>query len=249
MENTFIGVKCGIMDQFIVNFGLEHTALKINCTDLTFETVKLPLNMRLLVIDTNIKHSLIDTPYNIRIEECEIALKKIISLGFNITNLSELTLPDFQKISENLENPYSSRVKHVITENTRVNTFFNILQNKHNLEEHVMFEKLGKLLYESHASLQNDFKASWDRADNIVEFCKSQSDIYGARMVGGGWGGSVLVLVDDFALKGVIKKLEQWFMEFFQEKTSILQYEIANGIESEKILFNEIPNRFEKYFS
>ena len=251
VENNFIGVKCGIMDQFIVKFGLENIALKINCADLTYEKVKLPLNMRLLIIDTNVKHSLIKTPYNTRIEECKFALKKIISLGFNISNLSELSLNDLQEIRKKLEIPYYSRVKHVVTENIRVNKFYDILKDQEATNTNQTLLKLGKLLYESHESLRLDFESSWERADLIVEYCKKKlpSEIYGARMVGGGWGGAVLIMVNTNSIQKINKNLEDWFSSNFHEKAIIYQFRTSNGTEFSRISKNELPLSCRPFFT
>ena len=240
VENNFIGVKCGIMDQFVVRFGQPNCVLKINCNDLTYESANLPSNISILVLDTNIRHKLIDSPYNTRIQECTIALQKIKELGFNITNLSELSINDLQEIKKNLQDLYFRRTKHVVTENTRVKDFFDIL--KHGNDQYTQ-KNLGKLLYDSHESLRNDFEASWDRADMIVHYCRKffASEIFGARMLGGGWGGSVLLLVDKKHKYQIGVSLKDWFFKTFDEEASIFEFTADSGTKFEEISENKLP--------
>lgn len=242
VENDFIGLKCGIMDQFIVRFGKFNSVLKLNCDNLTFESANLPENIVILVLDTNIRHKLIDSPYNTRIQECSIALEKINELGFDITNLSELTENSLQKIQKKIPDPYLKRIKHVISENKRVKDFFNLLQIN---EDPDTQKKLGQLLYESHESLQNNFEASWSRADIIVQYCKNfySSEIFGARMLGGGWGGSVLLLVDKNRKKEIITLLKDWFLKTFEEELTIFEFFADFGTKFEKIAENSLPEK------
>jgi galactokinase len=250
-ENEFIGVKCGIMDQFIVRFGQENKALKINCSDLTYQLVKLPNEVSFLVLDTKIKHTLINSPYNSRIEECKIALRKINVFGFNVVSISQLSLDNFNKIEKTIENPYRLRIKHVIDENIRVEKFFSLLTNFSNSKSQESLQKLGNLLYESHKSLKENFDASWDRANVLIDYCKTllSSGVYGARMVGGGWGGSVLILIDQKHSDSIKFLLNKFFFQTFKEKTTIYSFKSSIGTEFSTITRNEIPTIFQTYFS
>ena len=242
VENNFIGVKCGIMDQFIVRFGQENKVLKINCHNLSFETAILPRDLKIIILDTNIEHKLIDSPYNTRIQECSKALLSVKELGFPVSYLSELSVEDLKKIESDLSDIYYRRIKHVVTENQRVIDFFNIL---HDEKEKKRPERLGTLLYQSQESLQNDFEASWDRADEIVSYCKKLThQVYGARMLGGGWGGSVLLLVNNMEKDDIIGSLKNWFFATYDENTTIFEFSTTVGTTTENIAENAIPPAF-----
>ena len=250
VENSFVGVSCGIMDQFIVRFGKVNSVCKLNCANLSYETTSLPNNASLLILDTLIRHTLVDSPYNTRINECSVTLKEIQDLGFKITSLSELKQSEFEKIQGKLNKPLSLRVKHVLSENKRVNKFFSILESSKNNNDSSVLPKLGSLLYESHESLKENFEASWNRADQIVEYVKKLAPlgVYGARMMGGGFGGSILLLVDQTKQVEIIKNLESWFFSTFKEKTTIFQFTSANGTEFNSISKDDVPDSIKYLF-
>ena len=251
VENSYVGVNCGIMDQFIVRFGEANSALKLNCADLTFEKTSLPSEVSLLIVDTLIRHSLIDSPYNTRITECSVALKKIQEQGLKITSLSELHQEDFDKIKDKLNKPFSLRVKHVLSENNRVNEFTSLLKTLKDSNNSDVLKKLGVLLYESHNSLKENFEASWNRADQIVDYAKTLEPIgvYGARMMGGGFGGSILLMVDRTKQDEIISNIQTWFSTTFKEKTSIFQFTSTNGTESTSLTKDEVPETIKYLFN
>ncbi len=251
VENSYVGVSCGIMDQFIVRFGEIDNVLKLNCADLSYEKTSLPDNVSLLILDTLIRHTLIDSPYNTRINECSIALKKIQDLGFKITSLSELSIKDFNEIETKINKPFSLRVKHVLTENARVKEFFSILQSVNGSKDPTVVKKLGALLYDSHTSLKENFEASWNRADQIVEYSRQLESlgVYGARMMGGGFGGSILLLVDEVRQDEIIKKLQEWFLNSFKEKTTIFQFNSSNGTEISSLSKDDVPHEIMYLFN
>lgn len=251
VENSFVGVHCGIMDQFIVRFGEANTSLTLNCADLSYEKNSLPQNVSLLIVDTLIRHTLIDSPYNTRITECAVALHKIQDQGFKITSLSELQLSDFDQIKVTLHKPFSSRVQHVLTENNRVREFSSLLHTIKNGNSPEVLKKLGSLLYDSHASLKDNFEASWNRADQIVDYTKTLKSlgVYGARMMGGGFGGSILIMVDSKKQEEIIKNLQTWFISTFKEKTTIFKFTSSNGTEIQSITNDEVPSSISYLFN
>ena len=250
VENSFVGVSCGIMDQFIVRFGEKNSVLKLNCSDLSYETTHLPSNISLLILDTLIRHTLLESPYNTRINECSVALKKIHDLGYNINSISELSLEEFNKIEDQIKVPFSKRVKHVLTENDRVKEFYSLLQSNRNVNNPNTFKKLGSLLYESHASLKDNFEASWTRADQIVEYSKGLESmgVYGSRMMGGGFGGSILFMVDKTRQQEIIDNLEKWFVQSFRRKTTIFQFTSSTGTDITNISKDEVPSAIQYLF-
>ncbi len=190
VENKFVGVNCGIMDQTIVRLGKKGNALKLNCDTLEYEYIPINPEITFLLINTNIERDLSTSEYNYRIEELEKAFEKIVLLDEfkDINNISKLEIDHLHLIEPHLDILEFNRVKHVITENDRVIRYSELMsQNR--------FEEAGKLLYQSHHSLRDNFEVSWSEADRLIQLFESEFDdiIHGARMIGAGWGGSVLI--------------------------------------------------------
>ncbi|MCY3413971.1 MAG: galactokinase [Candidatus Heimdallarchaeota archaeon] len=210
-ENELVGVKCGIMDQTIVQLGMKNKGILLDCSDHHYEYMYIPKNIAFLLIDTGIQRNLSDSQYNMRVETLQQALLKIRENEKykHIEFLSQLSLADLNDVESMLSQIEFKRLRHVINENARVKKFYHYLEIGKEKEA-------GSLLYLSHESLKNDFEASWDRADLFVDLIKqnSPSFVYGARMVGAGWGGSILVMLE--------QAMVQQFKSFFAEK--IRQY-------------------------
>jgi galactokinase len=240
VENNFIGISCGIMDQFIVRVGKKNSAIKLNCRDLNFSYIKIPSKIKFLVIETGIERSLKDSPYNQRIKECENALKKLNESGYKIDNLSQLKLEDMGSVRNKLGNNLLKRVEHVVSENHRVQVFEEKLINS--------FYEAGSLLYESHESLQYDFQASWKEADDLVEYSKTIFGIYGARMVGAGWGGSVLVMIDSKESDNIQLMFKKRFIRKKLHKSSIYEISISDGVKFQKIDRELVPFNQKNFF-
>ncbi|MCD6545835.1 MAG: galactokinase [Thermotogae bacterium] len=209
-ENEFVGVRCGIMDQFTSAFGKKGQAIFLDTMTLKYKYV--PLNLgeySFLIIDTNVKHSLASGEYNLRRKQCEEILKLMNKRSFR-----ELKINEIEILPEVLQ----KRAKHVLMENERVLKSVEALENGD-------IEELGRLLYESHQSLKELYEVSCEELDFVVDYLKDK-DIIGGRMVGGGFGGSVIALV-----KREEKNFEEDLAEKFRKRFSIdLTFE---GIESE----------------
>jgi galactokinase len=178
-ENTFVGAKVGIMDQMVSALGKERQALFLDTLSLDYESIPLPATCSLAAIHSGITHEHRSGSYNLRRQECEEACR-LLGIG-QLRDLSISDLPQVEKISD----PYRKRARHVITENQRV------LEAVKNLKVANLAE-LGKLLYASHESLKNDYEVSTPEIDLLVEYARNEPAIYGARLTGGGFGGSVL---------------------------------------------------------
>jgi galactokinase len=233
VENKFVGISCGIMDQFIVRVGKKNSAIKLNCRDLGYSFIKIPSKIKFLVIETGIGRSLKDSPYNQRIKECENALKKLNESGFKIGNLSQLKLEDMGLVRDKLGTNLLRRVEHVVSENHRVQVFEEKIINS--------ASEAGKLLYESHESLRYNFQASWEEADDLVAFSKSIFGAYGARMVGAGWGGSVLLMIDSKESDNIQLMFKKRFRQKKFQKYSIYEISISDGVKFQEIDKELIP--------
>jgi len=180
-ENGFVGANVGIMDQMASSLGNANTALLLNTESLETRTVTLPPNVKMIVIDSGIKHSLVAGDYNKRRQECEAAAAQL-----GVKHLCSLGREALGRASQ-LPEPLSKRARHAITENERVHAAVGAIERNDPME-------LGRLVNASHDSLRDDFEVSLPAIDRMVEIARGTEEVVGARLTGGGFGGSVLIL-------------------------------------------------------
>lgn len=190
-ENEFVGMKCGLMDQFISVYGEESTAIFLDC--LSFGYVKIPLELHkekleILVFDSRVKRELSLSEYNKRRWESAEAEASIKSFGF--PGYRGVTLEKLETIKERMDNVLYKRAKHVISENERVQMAMKALQNYD-------FYALGQLLFQSHESLRENYEVSCPELDLLYEFGWEFSGCLGSRLTGAGFGGSGIAIVKD----------------------------------------------------
>lgn len=197
-ENKFVGMNCGIMDQFASGMGKEDHAILLDCNTLQYEYV--PLNLKgisIVIINSNKKHSLVNSGYNDRRRESENALKAL-QTKLPIKALGELSIEEFEKHKDLIKDPIEQkRAKHAVYENQRT------LQATERLRKGDV-ETFGKLMNQSHISLRDDYEVSCPELDVIAETAWTVPGVLGARMTGGGFGGSAVALVKDSAVKQLI---------------------------------------------
>jgi galactokinase len=180
-ESDFVGAPVGIMDQMVCSLGDRHSALFLDAATTQFEKIPLPEDLALGVIDSGIAHQHASGDYRVRRRECEEA-----AAALGVAQLRELSTADLPRV-ERLPDPLNRRVRHVITENARVLAAVDALRRQD-------LQTLGTLFNESHASMRDDFEVSIPEIDEMVEIATSNSDILGARLTGGGFGGAVVML-------------------------------------------------------
>jgi galactokinase len=219
VENDFIGVNCGIMDQFVIGYGKKDKAVFLNAKTLDFEYVDLLLDdYSFILINSQLSRTLKGSKYNDRQKETNEALK-ILQKTFNLDYLCDLELKDLDKALTLLgDNILRKRVKHVITESNRV------VKAKHALNDHD-YESLGKLLTEAHYSAKDDYEISAPTLDKMVDLALENKAL-GAKMIGGGFGGSILVLVSDDEIDDFIENYQKSFVKEFGKK---FIYNIVNA--------------------
>jgi len=187
-ENEFVGARVGIMDQFVSLFGKAQHALLLDCRSLEFKLLPLPDNVRLIICNTMVKHELASSAYNERRAQCEAGVRVLSRFYPNIRALRDVTLGQLEEHRSELSEVVYRRCRHVITENERV------LEAGEALEQHDL-SRFGKLMAASHVSLRDDYEVSSDELDLMVELAQKIDGVYGARMTGGGFGGSTVNLV------------------------------------------------------
>ncbi len=187
-ENEFVGMRCGIMDQFISCCGKAGTALILDCRSLDYRLLPIPDNVRLVICNTMVKHELGSSEYNTRRAECETGVQHFRKLLPDIQALRDVTVSDLEHCGSDLNEVVFRRCRHVITENARVVAAATALARGDLLV-------FGKLMAESHRSLRDDYEVSCRELDTMVAIGAQIEGVYGARMTGGGFGGCTINLV------------------------------------------------------
>ncbi|MDB4289539.1 galactokinase [Flavobacteriaceae bacterium] len=221
-EHNFAGVKCGIMDQYASMFGEKGSALLLDCRTVESQSYKINLkNHKLLLINTNVKHNLSQSAYNDRRKVCENVSKKL-----NISALRDASIEDLQKIRGSILEENFNKALYIIEENERVKSFSKAIEN-------VNVDTLGELLYQSHQGLSTLYKVSCKELDFLVEKTRESSNILGARMMGGGFGGCTINLVHkDF--KNEIKKIAKEYQLEFKIEPSVYRIKLSDGVKTLK---------------
>ena len=188
-ENSFVGVNCGIMDQFISALGHENAALFIDCRTLEYKTVSLPERLALVVMDTAKQRGLADSAYNTRRAECEEGVRLLGNRLPGIKALRDVSVNAFERHAGELPANVHKRCRHVVGENQRVLDYIAALEQDD-------AGKVGALMNASHCSLRDDYEVSCAELDAIVEAAWAAPGVVGARMTGGGFGGCAVALVE-----------------------------------------------------
>jgi galactokinase len=188
VENEFIGLRSGIMDQFVSCNGREGHALMLDCRSLDYRLLPLPAEVRLVICNTMVKHSLATGAYNQRRAECEAGVQHLRSFLPDVRALRDVSLSELQQYGRDLPEVIYRRCHHVISENERV------LASAAALEQGD-FTTFGRLMNASHQSLRDDYEVSCEELDVMVRLAGEVEGVYGARMTGGGFGGCTINLV------------------------------------------------------
>jgi galactokinase len=211
VENDFVGARVGIMDQMAVAVSAMNEALYLDTQHLTYERIPIPSDkLDLLILSSGFTHQLSagDGGYNQRRAECEEAESLL-----GVETLREMDLKKLEKSI--LSSTLKKRVRHVVSENQRVHDAVKALRAG-NLEE------LGSLFYASHASLKNDFEVSIPAIDYLIDLCKQEKDIFGARLTGGGFGGSIVAITKKDCSKKIALQLLRPYQMRWPKKGEVL---------------------------
>ncbi|PLR70832.1 galactokinase [Bacillus sp. UMB0728] len=207
VENEFIGVNSGIMDQFAIGMGQAGSAILLDCNTLKYEYA--PINLedyQIMVMNTNKRRELADSKYNERRSECEAALAKLQS-KLSISSLGELSEDEFEQHKQLIgDKVLEKRAKHAVCENQRTLKAFKALQEGR-------LEDFGKLMNESHQSLKNDYEVTGKELDALVEAAWQQEGTLGARMTGAGFGGCAIAIVEKDKAASFIKEVGKKYMK------------------------------------
>lgn len=206
IENEFVGARVGIMDQMAVSLAKSGEALFLDTKELTYERVKLPLDkIDLIVINSGLSHQLsaTDGGYNQRRAQCEEACALLGINQLRDIDVSTLT-------TKNLPDILARRAHHVVSENERVHQAVRCIKEGN-------LPALGKLFVESHKSMRDDYEVSIPEIDLLVELCTAEADCFGARLTGGGFGGSIVAITK----KDQGKRIAEEVVEAYKSRTKI----------------------------
>ncbi|OWY18960.1 galactokinase [Sphingobacteriales bacterium UPWRP_1] len=223
VENEFVGVNCGIMDQFAVSMCKAQHALLLNCNSLNYQYVQFePEGYSLLVMNTNKPRTLTDSKYNERKSECMHALA-LINLKRGNQPIDNLCQADFNWLGYIKEPMLLKRAKHVITENYRVQAAVNALEAKD-------WYEFGELLTQSHWSLRDNYEVTGFELDTVVNLSVRASGCLGARMTGAGFGGCAIALVETTKIGHFIEQVKPNYDKATGLSLDILVTRAENGV-------------------
>jgi len=223
-EHTFVGTKCGIMDQFAVVFGKKDHLLLLNCDTLKHYLIKADFGeYKIILLNTNVSHNLASSEYNKRREECETALKIIQKSYSEVRFLAQVLPATIIECKDKLPLKIYDRAIYVSQENERTIAATKALENKD-------FETFGDLLYQSHTGLSTLYEVSCTELDFLVDFTKDVNEVLGARMMGGGFGGCTINLVHQDAALDFISKIRAAYKNQFNVALTPITVAIGDGV-------------------
>jgi len=223
-EHKFAGVKCGIMDQFASIMGKEGHVMQLDCRSLDYEYIPADFtDYQLVLFDTQVKHNLADSEYNIRRKQCEKGLNIIKKVNSRAIALRDVSISELIQAQSLMDQKIFDRCKYVIEENERVQKVCDALKTKN-------IEKVGQLMFDTHYGLSNLYEVSCYELDLLVDLVKKQSDVIGARMMGGGFGGCTINLIKLSGVEEVVEKVKSNYLTHTGIELKVYKVSISDGV-------------------
>jgi galactokinase len=202
-EHRYAGVMCGIMDQFASVFGKEGQVMKLDCRSLAFDYVPLSLqDYRIVLLNTNVKHSLASSAYNERRAQCEAGVAMVKEHFPEVQSLRDVTVSMLKAHVEGADELIYKRCRYVVEENQR------LLEGVEALKQGDLHQ-LGQLMFQSHEGLSTAYEVSCPELDFLVDAVKNNPDVLGARMMGGGFGGCTINLIREDAIEELLVRVAE----------------------------------------
>ena len=222
-ENNFNGINCGIMDQFTVAMGKKESAIFLNTANLTFEYAPLILqDAKIVVTNSNVKHSLVNSEYNVRRKECEAALNDLQKM-MKIHTLCDLSEEEFEENKSLIKcEVCRKRAKHAVYENQRTLKAVKALENGD-------METFGQLMNASHVSLRDDYEVSCEEIDVLVEEAWKIPGVLGSRITGGGFGGCTVSIVRMDSIEIFKERIFDVYKERMNKEASFYLVDVGDG--------------------
>ena len=222
-ENNFNGCNCGIMDQFASAMGKKDHAIFLDTNTLNYEYAPVVLeDAKIVITNSKVKHSLVNSAYNDRRNECETALKELQSV-VNIKTLGDLTEEEYEAHKDAIKDPVrQKRAKHAVYENQRTIRAVEALKNND-------VELFGKLMNASHKSLRYDYEVSCEEIDILVDLAQAMPGVIGSRITGGGFGGCTVSIVKNDTVDAFIRESGKTYQEKVGHEAEFYVVEIGDG--------------------
>ena len=231
-ENNFVGCNCGIMDQLISAAGRPGHALMLDCRSLQTQTIKLPAELSILVIDSKVQRQLVDGEYNERRRQCEEAARH-----YGVSALRDLTLDQLINGRSDLDDTTYRRARHVVTENQRTLAMANALQQN-------QMPEIARLMAESHNSMRDDFSITIVEIDHLVDIVKAViGNRGGVRMTGGGFGGCVVALLPNELVTPVLTSVEANYRQVAKQPAVAFVCQSSGGAFNTETFYNNNFNQ------
>ncbi|PWS27091.1 galactokinase [Pedobacter yonginense] len=222
-EHTFAGVNCGIMDQFASVFGKKDQAIVLDCRSMDYRYVPLQLDgHKLVLLNTNVKHSLSESAYNKRRESCEQGVAWIKEAHPSVETLRDVDLAMLDEYVKPKDTDVYTKCKFIVGEIAR------LIEAATDLE-HGKLKELGALMFETHQGLRNEYEVSCKELDFLVDSVKGLDYVLGARMMGGGFGGCTLNIVATEYIDELIENISETYFKEFSVKLDAYIVETADG--------------------
>jgi len=224
-EHNYVGTKCGIMDQFTVVRGQKDRLILLNCQNLEYRMIQADLEpYHLVLLNSNVSHNLASSEYNNRREDCEAALAIIEKDHPNYHYLVDVPEDVLKSFKEDLTPTMFDRAAYVIQENRRTQLAAEALEKG-------FFEEFGRLLFESHHGLRNNYEVSCEELDFMVDYAKTQKGVLGARMMGGGFGGCTINVVHKDEISSYIERISIAYRKQFGIDLTPIEVSISDAVE------------------
>ena len=222
-EHTFVGVNCGIMDQFASVFGKKNNVMKLDCNTLEYEYHKVDFkNYSLLLLDSNVKHTHLTSGYNVRRQEVEQGLSIIKHYFPEVKTFRNCNEKMVLELREKLGETLFKRCHFVVNEIQRVQDAVIAIENSD-------FKKLGELMSQTHIGLSKEYEVSCDEIDFLVDSVQNEKSVLGSRMMGGGFGGCSINLVEKGSENKIIEKISTQYKAAFGIDLKSYKVKISKG--------------------
>ncbi|MDN3593565.1 galactokinase [Zunongwangia endophytica] len=228
-EHNFVGNKCGIMDQYASVMSKKDHIILLDCESLHAEYIPADFkSCKLLLLNTNVSHNLADSEYNTRRQECETAVEVIQQKYPEVKSLRDVNLEMLSEFEDKLEGKQYQRSRYVIEENERVMNATTAIKSGE-------LSEFGTLMYGSHDGLQHDYEVSCPELDFLVEFSRDKDYIYGSRMMGGGFGGCTINLIEADKIDEYVAEAAEAYYKKFNIKLDTIAVLPSEGTIVEKL--------------
>lgn len=222
-EHEYAGVNCGIMDQFINIFGMAGNVLRIDCRSLEYEYFPFDFsNISIVLFNTKVSHSLASSEYNQRRRECGAGVEILKELYPEVESLRDVTVEMLETINDKVSQTVYSRCQYVVEEHDRIIEACRLLKGND-------LKAFGRLMYETHQGLSNLYGVSCSELDFLVEAVKDIPEVYGSRMMGGGFGGCTINLIETGAVEKISSEVKEKYKNKFGMEADVYVTKISAG--------------------